>query len=94
MNVFIYTDHADDSINFDGLEEDDGKPLRFFAIPRKDDVFYLDETYYRVLLVQYEVFKKRYPRPIFFAEGTMYVKKIGGKLDFIKLLIDAINSDT
>jgi hypothetical protein len=58
MRVFVIARvNEDGSIHFNEFQ-DRGKPLWFFAVPRKDDVFYLHEKYYRVLFVQYEVFRR------------------------------------
>lgn len=91
MNVYVIAHVTEDgSIHFNEFK-DRGKPLWFFAVPRKDDVFYLFYKYYRVLFVQYEVSEEIYQRPNFFAEGTIYVKEIGGKLEFRKALKDSID---
>jgi hypothetical protein len=83
MNVYVIARvNADGSVNFNEFK-DQGKPLWFFAVPTKDDIFYLYELYYRVLFVQYEVSEKDNPQTNSFAEGTLYVKEIGGKLAFI-----------
>ncbi|HEX9513031.1 MAG TPA: hypothetical protein VF939_21225 [Puia sp.] len=71
-------------------EETDIFPLRFFAIPRKGDIFFLEEVYYEVILVQFEVAKKSWPRPIYFAEGTIFLKEIGGKMEFREVLKKSI----
>lgn len=90
MSVYVNARvNADGSINFNEFK-DERKPLWFFAVPRKDDVFYLFDKYYRVLFVQYEVSEKPNPRPNVLAEGTIYVKEIGGKLEFRKMLTKAI----
>lgn len=56
-------------------EETDVFPLRFFAIPRKGDVFYLEETYDEVLLVQFEVAKKTGRGPSFSQREQYSLKK-------------------
>ncbi len=90
MSVYVIARvNTDGSINFNEFK-DEGKPLWFFAVPRKDDVFYLFEKYYQVLFVQYEVSLKSEARINVFAEGIIYVKEIGGKLEFRKLLTDTI----
>src|ERR1700722_17098459 len=91
MSVYVIARvNADGSINFNEFKDRD-KPLWFFAVPRKDDVFYLFDKYYQVLFVQYEVSEKANPKPNVFAEGTIYVKEIGGKMEFRKVLMDSLS---
>ena len=71
--------------------ENDIFPLRFYAVPNKGDIFFLDEIYYEVLLVQFEVAKKNWPRPIYFAEGKLLLRKIGDIKEFRKNLIKLIS---
>jgi len=91
MKVYVVAHVAEDgSIHFNEFK-DRGKPLWFFAVPRRDDLFYLYDKYYLVLFVQYEVSEEIYQRPNFFEEGTIYVKEIGGKTEFRKVLKDRID---
>jgi len=91
MSVYVVARiNEDGSINFNEFK-DRGKPLWFFAVPRKDDIFYLHELYYQVLFVQYEVSEKNREQTNVFAEGTIYVKELGGKLAFRKTLVEALS---
>lgn len=90
MSVYVIARvNEDGSINFNEFK-DEGKPLWFFAVPRKDDIFFLFDKYYRVLFVQYEVSEKGDPQTNVFSEGIIYVKEIGGKPEFRKVLMGAI----
>ena len=88
LDVLVYVKINDnDSIEFIDLKESDtGFPLRFYAIPRQGDIFFVDEKYYKVILVQFDAAKKNYSRPLFFAEGKVFVKEIGDYLSLREMM--------
>lgn len=90
---------------FDGVKEDGtvvfnvwtdikDRPFRFFAIPRKGDVFILDDIYYEVLVVEFFASPKYVDYPTFFCQGKLFVKQIGDKEKYKIVLIDAINNSS
>lgn len=92
INVWVYKEEQQEE-SFRPLEiiDREGRGYedfyRFYVVPRKGDVICIADIYYRVLEVQFEGHKKSFAHPTFYSEGMIFVKIIGDRDAYRKLLL-------
>lgn len=68
------------------VEQKIDKPLRFFAVPQKNDIVNLDEKDYIVLAVKHEGFRKPAQKEILYKSAYLYLKEIETPEEFAAIM--------